>query len=235
MPYKEKKYYAIGKYERELNRLTVPQVIEELKFHKIYINKQTLYNYENGTSDMPMSVLIALAEIYHCTLAELLQVYIPTSKKEKSEYYELNGYNELLNTYPIDRLEDTFDLKKNIFHSKYIMTHVILFVDDVDTGLPKFTRIIYRKTGGFKFNLTTDYNYYFISIPDIVDGIVTTRKHFTKAKVIENSVTPRIVQYFYKGQVAHIAEQYFKEMVEGIVVKVIYDRQMKKTEGAFFY
>lgn len=235
MPFKDKKYNPIGKFAREDRRLTVPEVVEALKISNIHISKQTLYNYENGTSDMTASIMLALADLYNCTLNDLLDpiaqftlpIHIPT--------YETYGYNELHDLYPINKMKFQYDFKKNSFDDLDFMAHAIFEFDDIDTGFLKDTRVIYRKKEAFKFKISSSYNYYLIVISETLNGEKFTKTFFTKAKFVHNSVTPRIVQYFYQGQVIHCAEKSFKDMVEGIVVKVIYDKPMTKIEGAFFY
>ena len=235
MNYKEKKYLSIGRKEREKHKMTVPQVVEELKKVNIHVNKQTLYNYENGSNDMPLSIFIALANIYDCDFNDLIYPIIVDPIKVEPVPYEVYGYNKVDKLYYKNKYKNVYQPDANRIDDIDQMYHVIFDIDDIDTGFLKNTRLIYRKTGDFKFKISSSYNYYFISKIVKIDGKDITRGFFTKAKFIKNSVTPRIVQYFYNGQVEHIAEKQFLEMVEGIVVKVIYDRQMKKTEGAFFY
>ena len=235
MIYNVKKYLSVGKIERENQRLTVPQVIEALKDYNITINKQTLYNYENGTSDMPVSILTALANIYNCRLDDLIYPVAIAPLKTENVRYDVHLYDASKNLTKENKYNYIYDPQKNRFDHHDQMVHAIFTSDDMDTGFLEGTRVIYRKTGDIKFKISETYNYYLIGVTELIDHKEITKSIFTKAKIIKNSVTPRIVQYFYQGHVLHMAEKSFMELVEGIVVKVIYDRDMKKTEGAFFY
>lgn len=219
----DKRFIPLGKKFRDRLNLSREDVIEDLLKYGTHISTYTLRNYETGTQDMPLTIMHHLCHIYDCTINQFLAERNQQDDRfKKADYvtYDLTkDYMLIVNKHQ----EKAYDIKSNIKDDHEIYAHAILGYDCRNTLLPEGSRLIYQASDKYQIKLKNTYDYYIISKTESINGKSYEKTFVTKAKEIEDSTRPKLVQYFFDGKVEHIASTAFLKMVEGLVVKIIID------------
>jgi len=230
------KYPKIGRMMRERARYTQSYLATLLE-NKYSVS--SIRNYEIGERDAPASYLLALSNIYRCTLPDLFH--------EEKRYYMYSNIDMLNYSYvnhqskiekPDVKLAYSYD--RNIHIDKYSYLYYLLTDDDLTLNLPRGTRLLVQMKGKEMIDVNYSEKIYLISVdkethPDYdyekifhsKQGITRTqtKQFFTKAKLVKDLPSKTVM--YYDGKIIRLMSyRSFKNMIDGVVHKYIFDENI---------
>ncbi len=199
----------------------------------------SIRNYEIGVRDAPASYLLALSNLYHCTLPDLFD--------EEKKYYMYSNIDMLNYSYvnhqsKIEKPEVKFaySYDRNIHTDKYDYLYYLLTADDQTLNLPMGTRLLVQMKGKEMIDVNYSEKIYLISVdkethPDYDYEKsyqhnphfknTQTKQIFTKAKLIKD--LPNKTVMYYDGKIVRLMNyRKFKNMIDGVVHKYIFDENI---------
>jgi len=230
------KYPKIGRIMRERAGYTQGQVTTLLENQ---YSVSSIRNYEIGSRDAPVSYLIALSNIYLCTMQDLLD------KDKKYHMYsniDMLNYSYVNHQSKIEKpdVKVAYSYERNIHIDKYSYLYYLLMADDLTLNLPKGTRLLVQLKGKEMIDVNFSEKIYLISVnkkshPDFdyenlfdVDldlKTTETKQFFTKAKLVKD--LPNKTVMYYDGKITRLMSyRSFKNMIDGVVHKYIFDENI---------
>jgi DNA-binding XRE family transcriptional regulator len=230
------KYKKIGRVMRERAGHTQSHLATLLdgKF-----SVSSIRNYENGDRDAPVSYLFALSSLYCCTLNDLFdeeKTYNMFSNIDMLNYSYVNHISNI--ERPIVKLAYSYD--RNIHTDKYNYLYYMLTADDVTLNLPMGTRLLVQMKGKEMIDVYYKERIYLISAdkeshPDFdyekpfqIDSsskTTETKQFFTKARLVKD-LSNKTVMYYDGKIIRHMNYRKFKNMIDGVVYKYVYDENI---------
>jgi hypothetical protein len=234
------KYPRIGGTLRRRKRAYYSEIVDDFK-HLDGMSLSSIKRYELGTSDCPASVIFALASYYQCNIQELFDDDASFGRdidmrKDNFRFSEISyretpagpsyTYAEELKGYRLD-----YGLKLN----KGDYDLVTLEHDHQSLNLPIRAKLFFRVKDVRKEKwdelLNHEERIYFVTLETrsietfpkkhkTKDGTVT---FITKARVISDVSSSKMVMYQYDNKTKHITYQAFKRGIIGFAEKIIID------------
>ena len=230
------KYPKIGRIMRE--RAGHTQVFLATLLGNRY-SVSSIRNYEIGERDAPVSYLLDLSTLYHCTLPDLFD-------EDKTHYMYSNidmlNYSYVNHESKIEKpdVKFAYSYDRNIHTEKYDYLYYLLTSEDETLNLPMGTRLLVQMKGKEMIDVNYKERIYLISVdkethPDydyekcfhINPHFKTTetKQFFTKAKLVKD--LPNKTVMYYDGKIVRCMNyRKFKNMIDGVVHKYIFDENI---------
>jgi transcriptional regulator with XRE-family HTH domain len=236
----KKNYTKIGRIMREREGYSQSQLalLLEKKF-----SASSIRNYENGDRDAPVSYLLALSNLYCCTLNDLID--------EEKTYYMYSNI-DMLNYSYVNHISNiarpevklAYSYNRNIDTDKYSYLYYLLTADDETLNLPTGTRLLVQMKGKEMIDVNFKERMYLISVdkeshpdqgyenqvqPESNSNATETKQFFTRARLVKD-LTNKTVLYYDGKIVRHMNYRRFKNMIDGVVYKYVFDENIDNFE-----
>lgn len=236
----KEKYLRIGRVMRERAGYTQCHLATLLdkKF-----SVSSIRNYENGDRDAPASFLLALSNLYCCTLNDLIDDEKTFNMFSNIDMLHYSYINHIANIEkPVVKVAYSYD--RNIHTDKYNYLYYLLTADDVTLNLPSGTRLLVQMKGKEMIDVSFKERMYLISVDkqnhpdhgyesqiqvDSNSNNTETKQIFTRARLVKD-LTNKTVMYYDGNIVRHMNYRRFKNMIDGVVYKYVFDENIDNFE-----
>jgi DNA-binding XRE family transcriptional regulator len=236
----KKKYLKIGRLMRERAGYTQNYLATLLECQ---FSVSSIRNYENGDRDAPVSYLMALSKLYCCTLNDLFdeeKTFNMFSNIDMLNYSYINHISNI--ERPIVKVAYSYD--RNIHTDKYSYLYYLLTADDETLKLPAGTRLLVQMKGKEMIDVNYKERIYLISVdkknhpdqgyesqiqPDSNSNNTETKQIFTRARLVKDLKNKTVL--YYDGKIVrHMNYRSFKNMIDGVVYKYVFDENIDEFE-----
>lgn len=212
------------------------------------LNKQfglsSIRNYEHGERDAPASYLLALSNLYQCTIQDLFDDTIEFhmySNIETTLYSYVNHVSQF--TKPEKMVGYQYD--SNIDIAKYRYQYFMILDDDLTLNLPRHSRVLVQMKEKEKIDVTEHEQMFLITVSkrthpeygynylkednkntELKSQREESKSYITRAWYINDITNGNYVMYYDNTTIRYMGYREFLNAIDGVVIKVVYDNSI---------